>query len=83
MDKEQLQRLIGPSKFDGRFENPATGQIDNLMEGMYLRIEADDVVTGRAKYVRPEFVERVKATTDWKRQPMVPNLLKEGTEIWR
>jgi hypothetical protein len=30
------------------------------MEGIYLRTEADGFVTGRAKLVRPEFVEKVK-----------------------
>lgn len=81
-DKEQLQGLIGPSQFDGRFENPWTGQTDRLMEGLYLRTEADGVVTGRAKFVRPEFVEKVKRSTHWQYQPMVPNLLKPGTDIW-
>ena len=43
------------------------------MEGLYLRTEADGVVTGRAKFVRPEFVEKVKQSTHWQQQAMVPN----------
>jgi hypothetical protein len=77
-----LRRLIGPSAFDSRFENPVAGRADDLMEGLYLRIEADGCVTGRAKFVRPEFVERVKQSEHWQHQPLVPNLLAPGAEIW-
>ena len=80
--RKQLEKLIGPSSFDGLFENPATGQTDNLMEGLYLRTESQGVVTGRAKFVRPEFIEKVKQSTHWQQQAMVPNLLVEGTDIW-
>jgi hypothetical protein len=47
-----------------------------------LRTESKGVVTGRAKLVRAEFVEKVKQSTHWQHQAMVPNLLKEGTDIW-
>lgn len=79
--KEELAELIGPSVFDSQFENPVTWRTDNLMEGLYLRIEAGGSVSGRAKFVRPEFVEKVKQSTHWQHQAMVPNLLKEGTDI--
>ena len=74
--------LIGPSRFDSQFENPLTGRTDNLMEGLYLRTEADGAVTGRAKFVRAEFVEKVKQSEHWQHQAMVPNLLADGAEIW-
>ena len=80
--KDDLWALIGPSRFDSRFENPATGRPDDLMEGLYLRTERDGVVTGRAKVVRPEFVERVKLSEHWQHQVMVPNRLRDGTDIW-
>jgi hypothetical protein len=79
---DQLQSLIGPSSFDSAFDNPTTGQIDNLMEGLYVRIEANGRVTGRAKLVRAEFVERVKQSEHWQHQKMVPNKLAEGADIW-
>lgn len=53
------------------------------MEGLYLRIEADGWVTGRAKMVRPEFVEKVKQSEHWQHQKMVPNELAEGVDIWK
>lgn len=52
------------------------------MEGLYLRTEAEGRVTGRAKFVRPEFVEKVKQSEHWQHQAIVPNLLAEDAEIW-
>lgn len=82
MNKKQLQAMIGPSAFESRFDNPTTGRTDDLMEGVYLRTEADGVVTGRAKFVRPEFVEKIKQSTHWQQQTLVPNLLADGMDIW-
>jgi hypothetical protein len=82
LDRERLTALIGPSRFDSEFENPFTNRIDDLMEGLYLRTEARGVVTGRAKFVRPEFVERVKQSEHWQHQAMTPNRLEEGADIW-
>ena len=78
----ELKPLIGPSLFDAQFDNPLTMRFDNLMEGLYLRTEADGVVTGRAKFVRNEFVERIKQSTHWQHQAMVPNELVEGVDVW-
>jgi hypothetical protein len=83
LTRKQLDALIGPSKFEARFENPVTQRTDGLMEGLYLRTEQGGIVTGRAKFVRPEFVEKVKQSTHWQHQAMVPNLLADGTDIWR
>jgi hypothetical protein len=80
--KEELEELVGPSLFTSEFENPVTKCKDNLMEGLYLRTEAAGKVTGRAKFVRPEFVEKVKQSTHWQHQAMAPNLLREGVNIW-
>ena len=82
VSREDLKNLIGPSQFDSHFENPITKQADNLMEGLYLRTEADCLVTGRAKFVRPEFVEKIKQSTHWLHQQMVPNELADDIDIW-
>lgn len=79
---EELRALITPSAFDSAFDNPVTGRTDNLMEGLYCRIEADGHVTGRSKMVRPEFVEKVKQSEHWQHQKMIPNLLADGADIW-
>lgn len=80
--KEELQKLIGPSRFDSEFENPFTNRMDNVVEGLYLRTEREGFVSGRSKFVRPEFVEKIKQSEHWKNTAMVPNLLQEGVEIW-
>lgn len=82
VSRSDLIKLIGPSQFDSHFDNPFTMRPDNLMEGLYLRTEANGVVTGRAKFVRPEFVEKIKQSTHWQHQQMVPNLLAENVDIW-
>jgi RNA ligase len=82
LDRERLTALIGPSRFDSEFDNPLTKRADDLMEGLYLRTEARGVVTGRAKFVRPEFVEKVKRSEHWQHQAMTPNRLEEGADIW-
>ena len=79
---EELEDLIGLSQFDSLFENPVTKRTDHLMEGLYLRTEAGGIVTGRAKFVRPEFVEKVKQSTHWQHQRMVPNQLADDVDIW-
>jgi hypothetical protein len=79
---DQLRGMIGPSQFDSQFENPLTGRADNLMEGLYLRTEAAGCVTGRAKLVRQEFIEKAGQSEHWQHQPVVANLLAPGAHIW-
>jgi hypothetical protein len=83
LNRKQLSGLIGPSQFASRFENPNTGRADNLMEGLYLRTEANGAVTRRAKFVRPEFVEKIKQSEHWQHQAMVPNRLADDADIWQ
>lgn len=80
--KEDLPSLIGRSRFDSEFANPITNGTDDLMEGLYLRTELEDAVSGRAKFVRPEFIERVKQSEHWQHQAMVPNLLRDDVDVW-
>ncbi|QDT96483.1 RNA ligase family protein [Gimesia aquarii] len=82
LKKKQLEKLIEPSAFNSEFENPLTNQIDNLMEGLYLRTESEGVVSKRAKFVRPEFVEKIKQSQHWQHQALIPNLLSKEADIW-
>lgn len=82
LTRSDLEELIGPSLFDSQFDNPVTKRTDNLMEGLYFRTEAEGLVTGRAKFVRSEFVEKIKQSTHWQHQAIVPNVLSEGVDIW-
>jgi hypothetical protein len=81
-DEATLSGLIGASAFDAVFSNPRTGTEDDLMEGLYLRTEANGQVTARAKMVRPEFVERLQLSEHWQHRRMIPNQLAEGADIW-
>ena len=80
---ESVSTLIGQSRFGSRFENPVTGVVDDLMEGIYFRTEFKGLVTGRAKFVRPEFVHRARESHDWRHRSVVPNELAAGVDIWR
>jgi len=46
---------------------------DGPMEGIYLRQEHSPALTGRAKIVRPEFVQEIGE--HWSKKPLVPNQL--------
>lgn len=59
----ELPDLIGPS-----------GLYDGPMEGIYLRQESPTWLSGRAKIVRPEFVQQIGE--HWSKQPLVPNTLR-------
>lgn len=82
VSRKKLESFVGPSQFESVFENPLTGQTDNRMEGVYLRTEANGNVTARAKWVRAEFTEKVKQSTHWQQQPLVPNQLAPNVDIW-
>ena len=82
LQKAALESLTGTSAFGNSFENPLSGQTDDCMDGLYFRTESKTCVTGRAKFVRPEFVEKIKQSTHWQQQAMTPNGLSDGVEIW-
>lgn len=79
---ESLLEKITTSQFDSQFENPLSSRTDAVMEGVYLRTEAQGIVTTRAKYVRPEFTEKVKQSLHWQYEKMIPNQLCESADIW-
>jgi hypothetical protein len=79
---DELPSLIGPSNYASAFDNPETGTTDDRMEGLYLRTEANGVVTGRAKLVRAEFVEKIKQSEHWQHRAMVPNELTATADLW-
>jgi len=82
LKRNEINDLIGPSCFGSEFENPFSREVDDLVEGLYFRTEKDGVVTGRAKFVRSAFVEKVKQSTHWQTQAMMPNELADGVDIW-
>ena len=54
-----------------------------LMEGLYLKIEANGQACGRFKYVRDTFRQAVdQAEGHWLNRPILPNRLKPGAELF-
>lgn len=83
INQSELADLITDSHFDSLFDNPLTMQTDSIMEGLYLRVEQGGHATGRAKFVRKAFVEKIKQSTHWQHQEMVPNELAANADIWQ
>jgi hypothetical protein len=81
--QKELLALIDKSAFGSEFVHPSTNVVDHVMEGVYLRTEADGVVTSRAKLVRPEFTEKIKQSSHWQYEVMVPNELAQDVDIWQ
>ncbi len=55
----------------------------NLMEGLYLKIETEEKVIERFKYVRSTFTQTVEDSGDhWLNRPIVPNGLRDGIDIY-
>ena len=51
------------------------------MEGLYLKVEEEEIVTERLKYVRASFAQQVNESgTHWLDRPIVPNLLAVPVE---
>jgi hypothetical protein len=52
-------------------------------EGLYVKLEAGGVVTGRFKWVRPTFLTSViESETHWLKRPIVPNRLDDAVDIF-
>lgn len=63
----------------------ASNQTDasDLMEGLYIKLESDDEVIDRFKYVRSSFLNVIlDSETHWVSRPIIPNKLKEGIDLF-
>jgi hypothetical protein len=55
----------------------------DLAEGLYIKVEEDGIVTGRYKWVRPDFVQSIlDADMHHSRQPYIPNRLAPGVDLY-
>ena len=55
-----------------------------LMEGLYVKWEADGHVRGRYKYVRRGFLQAVAdSETHWMDRPIEPNRLRPGADLFQ
>jgi hypothetical protein len=56
---------------------------DDLMEGLYIKVEEGDRVVDRHKWVRGSFLNSIlDAGTHWLKRPIVPNRLAEGIDLF-
>jgi hypothetical protein len=56
--------------------------LSDRMEGLYVKTEADGVVTGRYKFVRRDFIQKVTSEGHWQDRPLIPNRLAEGVSLF-
>ena len=55
----------------------------DLMEGIYIKVENEEEVIDRFKYVRSSFLNTIlDSETHWVKRPIIPNRLKEGINIF-
>jgi ATP-dependent RNA circularization protein (DNA/RNA ligase family) len=55
----------------------------NLMEGIYIKVESDEEVIERYKYVRSSFLTTIlDSETHWINRPILPNKLKDNVDIF-
>lgn len=83
---EQLELLVhGESAYGALFRSDrkdGTPYSATPAEGVYLKLEKGDETVGRAKWVRPDFIRQVVASDHWSKQPITPNALADGVNIW-
>jgi hypothetical protein len=63
----------------------ALGETDptGLMEGLYIKVEEDGIVSERYKFVRTGFLQTVlDSGSHWLDRPMLPNVLREGVDLF-
>ena len=54
-----------------------------LMEGLYIKVESDDVVEGRYKYVRSSFLTTIQNSEGhWLNRPIIPNGLHSDVDLF-
>ncbi|OUL37419.1 DNA ligase [Nostoc sp. T09] len=55
----------------------------SLMEGLYIKVEPEDTVTARYKYVRSSFLTTIQQSDGhWLNRPIIPNLLGADADLF-
>lgn len=73
--RERLIECARPPEHRRHLVEQQTDKSD-LMEGLYIKIEESDSVTGRFKYVRRDFLATVlDSESHWQSRPILPNRL--------
>jgi hypothetical protein len=55
----------------------------DLMEGLYIKVESEDVTTARYKYVRSSFLTTIEQSDGhWLNRPIIPNMLAANVDLF-
>lgn len=55
----------------------------DLAEGLYIKVEEDEIVKARYKFIRPSFLTAVtNSEGHWLDRPILPNTLADGVDIF-
>ena len=55
----------------------------SVMEGLYIKIESEDTVIERYKYVRSSFLTTIQQSDGhWLNRPIIPNILRDGVDLF-
>ena len=79
VSKEQKENLLLQAAISGPSTEKALADSDTsgLMEGLYIKTETADRVTGRYKFIRGDFVHKITSSDEhWKHRVPIQNILK-------
>lgn len=80
--RKNLRNLCERDNLDYELALCQTDDSD-MAEGLYIKDEEDNIVKGRYKFVRTEFLSQVVTSgSHWLDRPIIPNLMAEGGSIW-
>lgn len=55
----------------------------STMEGLYIKVEEDEIVKARYKYVRASFLTTIlQSEGHWLNRPIIPNILRPGVDLF-
>ncbi len=82
---EHVEVLRGTSRSLSLDENRTLRETDPSadMEGLYIKVEENEEVVERYKFIRPSFLTAVvQSESHWLSRPIVPNQLKPGVDLY-
>jgi len=85
MALEELHALVGPSRYksaDWRTRCPSMEGVEDsdAMEGLYIKVESEDFVERRLKWVRPGFLQHIAGgQAHWRERSELRNRVLEPT----
>jgi hypothetical protein len=80
-----LQRLKQAGEAQGLDVERALRETDpsELMEGLYIKVEEENIVKARYKFVRASFLTAIQnAEGHWLNRPIIPNLLQPNVNLF-